>query len=305
MLESPGKSVPRSSGPHLLPVVAPMLERTVSPSLRIPAQVAPAVALDSGPPRDSARDQRDARGRELLARAATADPEERQRLLESVVLLHQDVARSVARRYRARGVADEDLDQVAYLALVKAARRFDPSAGFEFLAFAVPTVRGEVRRYFRDHGWMVRPTRRIQELQARVRQAESELAFELGRSPRPSEIAEHLEEGLDEVCEALTTDGCFTPASLDRPAGQDGDAASLGDLIGSEDTAARAAEARVVLAPVVRQLGERDRRIILLRFFHGWTQEEIGRDLGVTQMQVSRLLTRILTTLRGQLEAEV
>jgi len=207
------------------------------------------------------------------------------------------VATAIASRYRTRGIATEDLEQVAYLALVKAAQGYDAALGNDFLSYAVPTIRGEIKRHFRDLGWTVRPPRRIQELQARITAADALLSQELGRSPRPSEVAAHLGEQVEDVTEALATVGCFTPASLDRPAGEDG-TATVSDLIGSEDAAREAAEARTVLAPLVRRLGERDRRILLLRFFRGWTQQEIADDIGVTQMQVSRLLTRILADLR-------
>ena len=241
----------------------------------------------------------------LFAQAVEArdrdDQEEHERLLDEIVLLNMPVAASVASRYRSRGVASDDLEQVAYLALVKAVRGFEPDAGHPFLAYCVPTVRGEIKRWFRDHGWTVRPPRRIQELQARISAAQSELSFSLGRSPRPSEVAEHLQENLEDITEALATDGCFTPASLDKPVGLEGDTV-LGDLLGEQDQGRDAAEARVVLAPVVRQLGERDRRILMLRFFRGWTQQEIADDIGVTQMQVSRLLGRILGQLRDELE---
>ena len=209
------------------------------------------------------------------------------------------VARSIATGYRSRGLPLEDLEQVAYLALTKAARRFDASAGHAFESFCVPTIRGEVRRYFRDHGWMVRPPRRIQELQARVFRAQSELSSKLGRPPAAREIAEHLQEEIDEVLEAMDGRGCFTPASLDRPVG-DGET-TLGDLLGSDQTVHRSVEARVVLAPLVKRLGERDRRILQMRFFEGLTQREIAESIGVTQMQVSRLLTRIFRDLRDQL----
>jgi RNA polymerase sigma-B factor len=251
--------------------------------------------------RSVGRSERMALTQELLDRAASIrDQRERRRLLDEVVVLNMCVATSIAARYRSRGIAGEDLEQVAHLALVRASRGYDSSAGHDFLSYAVPTIRGEVKRHFRDHGWAVRPPRRIQELQARISTAESELSFQLGRSPRPSEIADHLEEPVEAVTEALATDGCFTPASLDRPVGPEGDT-TLGELIGGADDGQRAAEARVVLAPVVRQLSTRDRRIIELRFFHGWTQQEIAQDIGVTQMQVSRLLSRILTELRSVL----
>ena len=144
------------------------------------------------------------------------------------------VADSVVSRYRSRGIATEDLQQVAYLALTKAARRFDPSAGHDFLSFCVPTIRGEVRRYFRDKGWMVRPPRRIQELQQRITQAQTDLTTTLGRPPSADELARHLDEEPADVREALDGQGCFTPTSLDRPVGEEG-RRLLGELIGEDD----------------------------------------------------------------------
>ena len=254
------------------------------------------------PTQSPSRVHRAQRTAELLRRAAHADELERQALLEEVVVLNMGVARSVVSRYRLRGIGTDDLEQVAYLALVKAAHGFDADSGHEFVSYAVPTIRGEVKRHFRDHGWMVRPPRRIQELQGRIAGVESELAFELGRAPKPSEIAARLEEPLDDILEALSTDGCFTPYSLDHPVGEDGDA-SLGDLIGDEQSTG-AVEARILLGPAVRALSERDRRILKLRFFRGWTQSEIAKDIGVTQMQVSRLLSRILRQLRQELVSQ-
>jgi len=238
---------------------------------------------------------------DLLRRARECCPQERQRLLDEVVTSHMSVATAIAARYRTRGIASEDLQQVAYLALVKAANGYDPEVGNDFLSYAVPTIRGEIKRHFRDLGWMVRPPRRIQELQARITAADAELSQALGRSPRPSEVAAHLGERSEDVNEALATVGCFTPSSLDRPAGENGSMA-ISDLLGGEDTAQGAVEARAMLAPVVRRLSDRDRRILLPRFFRGWTQQEIAQDIGVTQMQVSRLLTRIMSDLRKGLE---
>lgn len=208
------------------------------------------------------------------------------------------LARSLAARYRNRGIDLDDLTQAANLALTKAARGFDPRTGTSFLAYAVPTIRGEIRRYFRDCGWAVRPTRRIQELQARIGAANETLVQQLGRSPRPSEVAAHLDVCLDDVTEALAADGCFAPTSLDRPVTDDHGSCSLGELLGGLDPGAAGAEARVMLGPAVRALEERDRLILRRRFFDGWTQQEIGDEIGVTQMQVSRLLHRILGTLR-------
>ena len=245
----------------------------------------------------SARD-RNARTFELFTLcAATDDDEEKQRLRQLVIEQHVDLAHAEAARYRSRGIPLDDLRQVAALALTKAAHGFDVTAGHDFLSYAVPTIRGELRKYFRDHGWMIRPPRRIQELQARINVAESELSYQLGRSPQPVEIADHLDECTESVIEALASDGCFVPASLDHPAGADG-LTTLGDLLPHDDAEQKATEARLMLGPVVRTLSDRDRQILDMRFYEGLTQREIAGRIGVTQMQVSRLLTRILGQLR-------
>jgi RNA polymerase sigma-B factor len=220
-------------------------------------------------------------------------------LVNELIEANVGVARSIASRYRNRGVDLADLEQVALLGLIKAAQRFDADAGHDFLSYAVPTIRGEVRRHFRDAGWMVRPPRRVQELQARIRRSHSDLEVQLGRSPRPSEVAGHLGEDLDEVLEALTVDGCFTPTSLDKPLGED--ETPLGELISHVDGAMEAAEARAVLRPALQELNERDRRVLHMRFFEGRTQQEIADELGLTQAQVSRVLSRVLATLRLKL----
>ena len=249
--------------------------------------------------RQSAARTRSTRTRELFSLAQSTDSaEERRQLLDTVIEMHLDLAHSEAARYRSRGIALDDLRQVAALALTKAARGYDVTTGHDFLSYAVPTIRGELRKHFRDHGWMIRPPRRIQELQARINTAEAELSSRLGRSPQPREIAEHIDEGTEAVIEALASDGCFVPASLDHPAGEDG-STTLGDLLPLDDDPHRAAEARLMLSPALRQLGERDRRILSMRFYEGLTQREIAARIGVTQMQVSRLLTRILGQLRS------
>ncbi len=232
--------------------------------------------------------------------AETTDEVEQKRLRDEIVVLNMGVARAIASRYRDRGIAKEDLLQAAYVGLVKAVQGFDPSFERDFLSYAVPTVTGEVKRYFRDFGWTVRPPRRIQELQAQISRASNELSQTLHRSPKPREVAELLGIEEDAVVEALAADGCFTPASLDVPVGEDG-SGTLGELLGGEDADLGRAEARILLGPAVRKLKVRDRRIIELRFFYGWTQEQIAQDIGVTQMQVSRLLSRILSDLRAEL----
>src|SRR4051812_30093159 len=245
------------------------------------------------------RQERNEHTRDLfLQAAATSSAEERARLLESVIVLHVDLAHAEAARYRSRGIPLDDLRQVAALALTKATRGYDVSSGHDFLSYAVPTIRGELRKHFRDHGWMIRPPRRIQELQARINRAEQELSSRLGRSPQPVEIAEHLEECTESVIEALASDGCFVPASLDHPTGGDG-STTLGDLLPHDESTHDASEARVMLQPVLRRLGERDRQILAMRFCEGLTQREIADRIGATQMQVSRLLTRIMGQLRN------
>ena len=220
-------------------------------------------------------------------------------LIDQLIETNAGVARSMAGRYRNRGIDLDDLEQVALLGLTKAAQRFDPDAGHDFLSYAVPTIRGELRRHFRDAGWMVRPPRRVQDLQSRISRAQDELEPLLGRSPRPSEVAERLEVPVEDVIEALAADGCFTPTSLDGPVG-DG-SSSLGDLLGFEDRSVAAAEARIVLEPVLRRLSDRDQRIVQLRFVEERTQQEIADAIGLTQAQVSRVLTRILTRLKAEL----
>jgi RNA polymerase sigma-B factor len=248
----------------------------------------------------TARSSRAEQTARLLEQAAEVDDKaERAQLLEEVVVLNMVMADAVVARYRSRGVPLEDLRQVAYLALTKAAQRFDLARLGEgdFASYAVPTIRGEVRRYFRDRAWVVRPPRRIQELQPIVAAANEELWRELGRSARPREIAAHIGESEETVIEALSTDGCFRPASLDRPIGVD-DATPLADILPLDDDDRDRTEARVLLQPAVRKLSERDQRILKLRFFDGLTQREIADEVGVTQMQVSRLLTRIFRDMR-------
>ena len=248
------------------------------------------------------RSARAVRAEEITAELASGpDSATDSELREEFVRLHMPLAASVASRYASRGIATEDLRQVAYLALTKAALRFDPSMGHPFVVFCLPTIRGEVRRHFRDHGWMVRPPRRIQELQHRMSGAETGLTHDLGRTPTPAEIAAAVEAPIDDVLEALDSRGCFTPASLDRPVGEDGGGAPLGELLDAEDADFSDAEARIALGPVVKGLSDRDRHILKLRFYDGLTQREIATDIGVTQMQVSRLLTRIFRDLRNGL----
>jgi RNA polymerase sigma-B factor len=241
-------------------------------------------------------------GRLLTQAAATSDTAVRRRLQNEVVEVHLGLARAIALRYRGRGINEDDLIQAASMALIKAARGFDVNRGSEFLSYATVTITGEVKRQFRDHGWMVRPPRTIQKLQMDVRRVQGELTHNLCRSPRISEVAQYLEVPIENVIEAVSSDGCFTPTSLDTPVGEQG-SACLGDLLRAEDDPAmRSAEARVMLAPAVRALPEYEQRVLFLRFFKQRTQTEIAVELGTTQMKVSRTLSRVLTQLRGKLQ---
>lgn len=230
----------------------------------------------------------------------TTSPRTQQVIRREVTLVNLGVAQAIAHRYRGRSEPDEDLEQVAYVGLVKAADGFDPDRGKDFLSYAVPTISGELKRHFRDHCWWVRPPRRVQELQARIAGCADRLTQDLGRPPRPEEYADDLGVAVHDVREALSADGCFAPSSLDAPTGQ-GTGTALADLIGETDPDLRRAEIHAALVPLVRNLPERDRRVIALRYYHDWTQEQIARSLGVTQTQVSRVLRRILEDLRHDL----
>lgn len=247
-------------------------------------------------PKDLRRKAETAR---LFEEAAAATSEaERERIHEEIVLLNIEVARTLASRFRNRGVPLEDLEQVALLTLVRIVPKFDASKDRDFLAYAVPSIRGDLKRYFRDFGWMVRPPRRVQEIQSEV-VAAHQRAREAGEPASAEKIAEQLDLKPAEVQAALMADGCFQPLSLDVPVSPDHGRGSLGDTLSDDDPGGeRAAEARAMLTPLMRELSERDRRILHLRFAEDCTQQEIADQLGVTQMQVSRLLSRILGTLR-------
>jgi RNA polymerase sigma-B factor len=256
--------------------------------------------------RDEVDDRtRSIRTKELFEeRASTDDPEERHRLLEELVTLNLPVADSLAQRYSARGLPLEDLVQEARLALVRVVESFRPEYGHDFLSYAVPSILGALRKQFRDSGWTVRPPRRIQEAQQAINQCRADLLQQLGREPRVRELSDALNLDEETVIEALSADGCYTPASLDRPIGGDGDteagARTLGAVLGGEDPDFASCEARVVLRPLLARLEDRDRTVLRLRFVDGLTQREVGEEIGVTQMQVSRILSRIFDTLRNE-----
>ncbi|WP_211290960.1 SigB/SigF/SigG family RNA polymerase sigma factor [Kineococcus xinjiangensis] len=245
--------------------------------------------------------------REATARLFTemthAGEEQRQRLREEVIRLNMPVATSIAMRYRGRGESIDDLVQVASLGLVKAVDGYDPGRGRDFLAYAVPTISGEVKRHFRDRGWDIRPPRRIQELRASVEAAQEVLVQRLDRSPTVSEVARYLDVDIEDVTECLASVELYHVRSVDQQVDSAGEL-SLAETLGGPDPRLEHVVDSVSLRPLLKQLPPRDKRILSLRFDHGWTQSQIADDVGVTQMQVSRLLSQVLAKLRRQLDAE-
>jgi RNA polymerase sigma-B factor len=228
-----------------------------------------------------------------------ADDPERTRLRDAVIEDHMPYARHIAARYAGRGEAVEDFVQVAYVGLVKATDNFDPDYGTAFLGYATPMIIGEIKRYFRDATWDVHVPRRMQELSGALRKAAETLTHDLGRSPTMAELAEKLNATPEEITEALDAAEAYTTASLDRPVQSDSESAPLAEFLGEEDPRFEAVVDREVLKPLLADLDERDKRILMMRFFRGMSQSEIGAQLGVSQMQVSRLLARILEQLRA------
>lgn len=243
-----------------------------------------------------AGDTRRAETARLLRAAAGETGEARDDLIDQVVVINTGVARSIARGYAGRGVPLEDLEQVACLALVRAAQRFDAAKADDFLSYAVPTIRGEIKRWFRDNGWGVRPPRRLQELQAAANRVRNESAAR-GAVASTASIAKALGVDEREVGEALSLHGCFAPASLDAPVQADHDL-SVGDLLPAYDDELAAIEVRLMLEQALATLTKRERLIVRLRFNEELTQKEIAELIGVTQMQVSRILARVMVRLR-------
>jgi RNA polymerase sigma-B factor len=209
------------------------------------------------------------------------------------------LARSLARRYAGKGEPLEDLEQVASLGLLKAIDRFDVSREVRFATFAVPTIAGELKRHFRDRGWMLRVPREVQELSARVARSRESLTRELGRSPTVPEVASALGAGVEPVLEALRAADAYRMMSLDEPLAE---GAGALEAIGGDDEGYELAEHRVLLRTGLERLGAREREIVRLRYYEGLTQREIAREVGVSQMHVSRLIRRSIDAMRDTIE---
>jgi len=220
------------------------------------------------------------------------------RLRQRAVGEYMPLARKLARRYHRGREPLEDLEQVAYLGLVKAVDRFDPGYGARFSSFALPTINGELRRHFRDATWALHVPRCVQEAALQVARATDRLSNRLGRPPTTGELAQETGLDVEEVTEALLARGAQEVGSLDRPQGSgDDDARSLGETVGGEDPTLDLVDHRVTVAPLIRALPERERRVLFLRFARDLTQTEIAAQIGCSQMQVSRLLRRAIARL--------
>ncbi len=238
--------------------------------------------------------------RELAALEADSPQFRRQR--DRIVERCLPLADHIARRFDGRGEPRDDLVQVARVGLVNAVIRFDVNAGSDFVSFAVPTIMGEVRRHFRDNSWSVKVPRRLKELHLRLGTATAELSQRLGRAPTPSELAAELEMDRNEVVEGLVAGSSYNTLSIDSGGGGDDDAPAIADSLGDVDTTLDQIENREALRPLLESLPERERVVVVLRFFESMTQTQIAERVGVSQMHVSRLLARALGRLRDQLE---
>ena len=247
----------------------------------------------------------DDRTKSLLGEAADADcARVRDRLRDTAVESNMPLARALASRFRDKGVEWDDLVQVAYLALTKAVAGFDPASPYRFSAYATATIRGEIKRWFRDHDWVVRPPRRYQDLRLVISQRESRLAQELGRTPGVGDVANVLGVSSQEVRASAAACRGRRSLSLDAPA-YDPRSPSLGEALPDPDDDIDAAEWRLCLRDSLSRLGPRDRVIVSMRFEDEATQAEIGRALGLSQMHVSRLLAGLLDELRQDLQVAV
>jgi len=227
--------------------------------------------------------------------ALEAGTSEHESIRAALIERHLPLVTFMARKFADRGEPLDDLIQVGTIGLIKAIDRFEISKGFEFSTFATPTIVGEIKRHFRDKTWAVRVPRRLQELGASVTKATTELTQKLDRSPTPKEIAKHLGITVDEVAEALESNAAYSTVSLDVTSDT---STSIGESFGALDEALEGVEYRESLKPLLAQLDDREKRILQMRFFENLSQSQIAAELGISQMHVSRMLTKVLNHLR-------
>ncbi|MFF2082578.1 RNA polymerase sigma factor SigF [Nocardia sp. NPDC058176] len=236
----------------------------------------------------------------LFERLAATEPDSVAHAVARDALINRCIplADHIARKFSGRGEPFDDLSQVARVGLVHAVDRFDLSRGSNFLSFAVPTIMGEVRRYFRDNTWAMRVPRRVKETHLRIGAAVDQLSQRLGRSPTAKEIAAELDVDPDEVTQAVIAGNAYQPTSIDAASvGRDSDA-SLLDTLGEEEAQFDRVEEYIAVRPLLAGLPERERRILTMRFFESMTQTQIASQLGISQMHVSRILAKTLARLR-------
>lgn len=249
---------------------------------------------------DSERRAERAQVRELfleLSRTRTAC-DQHEALREQLVRLHIPLAEHLARRFRNRGEPLDDLVQVAVVGLLKAIDGFDPDRGVDFTSYAIPTMVGEIKRHFRDKGWSVRVPRRLKELKLDVTKAAATLTQHLGRTPTNADLAAHLGVTEEEIRECHVSARGYAAMSLSAPLGGEEVDSTLADVLGDSDLGMQSVEDRETLRPLIEELPLRQRRIIAMRFYGNMTQSQIAEHVGISQMHVSRLLSRSLAHLR-------
>ena len=225
---------------------------------------------------------------------------------DALVALHLPLVEHCARRFRNRGEPFEDLVQVGTIGLIKSIDRFDLGRGVEFSTYATPTIIGEIKRYFRDKGWAIRVPRRLQELRMQIGATTADLTQTLGRSPTPRELAEAIGCSVEEIVEGIESGNAYSTLSLDASDdGGDEGGVSMLDMMGLDDEELEQIEIRETIKPLLEALPLREKRILLLRFFKNKTQSEIAAEIGVSQMHVSRLLSRTLDQLRVSMQETV
>ena len=236
---------------------------------------------------------------EVLSQVAAARGRDRERLRDNVIARCLPLADHVARRFGGRGEPYDDLVQVARVGLVNAIDRYDPERGSDFLSFAVPTVMGEVRRYFRDAAWCMRVPRRTKENYLQITRVSDALSQRLGRSPRPSEIAAETGLAIDDVIDGLVAGASYHTTSIDAEFGGDSATPSIRETLGSRDERIGQVDELVSVRPAIDALPARERRILVLRYFDSMSQSQIAREIGISQMHVSRILSATLDRLRA------
>ena len=224
---------------------------------------------------------------------------------DQLIVSHLNLVRFLASKFKNRGESLEDLVQVGTIGLIKAIDRFDPERGLEFTTYATPTIMGEIKRHFRDKGWSVRVPRRLQELSAKVNQATDELTNQLQRSPSVDEVAERVGASVDEVLEAMESSSAYSSVPLEGgSSSEDEEGASVIDHYVTEDADLAASDDRIVLEEAIADFSPREQEVIHMRFVEGLTQVEIAERLGVSQVQVSRLLRRTLRRIQEKIDPE-